>query len=253
MKAIKPSMRPSATESLYKELEIQEGAYEYSLPANYAIRPLRLSDVEQSIELEQKGFPEHERVNPERLKYHLEVCPELCAGVFVREFQWPVKPEDKKAANGVNLNSIASMSTEVEDEEEEEPTHGVVAKRSTLVKEKLVGHIIASKTEGKHVSDRSMEIGAHSESGRTIAIHSVVVDPEYQGKHIGYVMFKDYVQKFFGLCSADGMALLAHEKLVPFYTKHGFKDEGKSSSAFAGESWRALRLPFDTFDDQIEE
>lgn len=246
-------MRPSATESLYKELDIQEGAYEYSLPANYAIRPLRLSDVEQILALEQKGFPEHERATPEKLKYRLEVCPELCAGVFIREFQWPLRPEDKKAADGTNLDSATSLSTDVEDEEEEEPLYGVVAKRSTLTKEKLVGHIIATKTEGKHVSDKSMEIGGHIESGSTIAIHSVVVDPEYQGKHIGYIMLKDYVQKFFGLCTAEGMALLAHEKLVPFYTKHGFKDEGKSSSNFAGESWKALRLPFDTFDDQIEE
>ena len=98
-----------------------------------------------------------------------------------------------------------------------------------------------------------MQIGGHKEDGNTIAVHSVAVHPQWRRKHIGYLMMKDYVQKFFGLCSADGMALLAHEDVQPFYHKHGFSKHGVSKSKFAGQDWIDMRLPFDQFDGQEED
>jgi len=229
-------MRPSATESLYKDLESQEGVYEYNLPAGFCIRPLRLVDLEQVLELEIASFPESERATREKIEYRLRVCPELCAGVFFREYNWP--KETPKSAD--------------REEDDDESEMAVVSRSTNLRSERLVGHIISTKTTSKYVTDESMAIGGHKEIGPTIAVHSVAIHPEFQGRHIGYVMMKDYVQKFFGLSTAEQMSLLAHKELVNFYRKHGFRDEGASESEFGGQPWRALRLPFDTYDEEAD-
>lgn len=228
-------MRPAANDSLYRELDLQEGIYEYNLPEKFAIRPLTYRDLDQVVALENKGFvaPE-ERASREKFEYRLKTCSELCAGVFLREFEWPLgdQSEYDRTVDDMNI---------------------VVAKRHTLKSERLVAHIVSTKTDSKFLTDESLAIGGHVEDGDTIAIHSVVVDPEFQGKHIGHIMLKDYVQKFFALCNANRMSLIAHSELGRgFYAKHGFKDEGVSKCGYGGVVWHDFSLPLDTYDDQAE-
>lgn len=227
-------MRPAANDSLYRELDLQEGIYEYNLPEKFAVRPLTYHDLDKVIALEEKAFPPNERGTREKLEYRLKICPELCAGVVMREFEWPLEDESEYDRTVDDMNIV-------------------VAKRHTLKSERLVGHIIATKTNTKCVTDESMGIGGHVEDGDTIAIHSLVVDPEFQGKHIGHIMLKDYVQKFFALCNAERISLLAHQDIGRgYYAKHGFKDEGISKCEFGGVKWHDFILPFDTYDDQAE-
>lgn len=89
----------------------------------------------------------------------------------------------------------------------------------------------------------------HHEEGRTIAIHSVVIDPDYQGQAIGTTLLNDYIQRMSTLKHADRFALLAHERLIPFYERVGFESKGLSECKFSGGGWYDLQAPL-VADDQ---
>lgn len=227
-------MRPTATESLYKDLEQEYGQQEFNLPVDMALRPMVSADLEQVAALEELCFPENERATREKIDYRLSVCPEICLAVVKRTYDW----------------DSDSHPTD---------TPGVASANVTVASEDIIGHILATKTDSEDVTDASMRIptsgeskDGHIETGRTIAVHSVCVHPDFRGKHIGYIMLKDYIQRLFSLQTADGAAIIVHDELVPFYQHHGFHLHGKSPSNFGGADWNSMRLPFDSYDSQSE-
>jgi len=126
-----------------------------------------------------------------------------------------------------------------------------------------VAHILATRTPALKVNEASMGIppdwrtktstlpdstGAeplgHQDQGSTIAIHSLAVLPEHQGKRIGSTLMKAYIQRIKDAAVADRIALLAHDNLVPFYTALGFEDRGASDCTFGGGGWIDMVLEF---------
>ena len=119
-----------------------------------------------------------------------------------------------------------------------------------------MAHILATRTPAPKVNEASMGVppdrrtksstlpdgtGAeplgHQDQGSTIAIHSLAVLPEHQGKRIGWTLMKAYIQRIKDAAVADRIALLAHDNLVPFYTALGFEDRGASDCTFGGGGW----------------
>lgn len=49
-----------------------------------------------------------------------------------------------------------------------------------------------------------------------------------------------YCQRIEGSGVADRISLLTYDRLVKFYTSHGFHDCGPSKSNFAGEAWHDM-------------
>jgi ribosomal protein S18 acetylase RimI-like enzyme len=145
--------------------------------------------------------------------YRLGACPELCLGLFVENEQ-----------------------------DSDSPT--------------LIGHVIAVRSPYTRITDGSMSmpenwralddepvfvnnelIGNHK-YGDTIAIHSVAVSPEYQGKKIGRALVRAYLEHLRRGCfGARKVVLIAHDYLMSFYESVGFKSQGKSQSTFAGGIW----------------
>lgn len=232
-------MRPQAVDTLLKDLDDKYGLLEYDFPSNCCIRPLTLSDLDQVHELEKLGFSESEQASKQSIEYRLKACPELCCGVFIREFNF--EPS----------NSLNSSSTNVDDSDVDY-SNAVATKASTLANEKLIGHILATKTANEHVQESDMEIGGHLEDGKTIAIHSVVIHPEWRGKHIGHIMVRDHVEKFYSLFTAERMSLLCQPDKVSFYEKNGFRNLGQSDCKHGGKEWLNMVLPFDSYDNEEE-
>lgn len=237
---------------------------------------MNVPDIAQVLGLEMQGFPSHERASALRIEYRLTVCPELCSGLFVREF-------DTEAVNAKEL-----------------PDH------STIKKETLIGHVIGTKMVSEAITDESMLVPSsfvpvfcnkdgtlkdqyktaelkelektekaettkataetaaegppkghiyplgHQDSGRTIGIHSVVVHPDYRGKKLASLLLKDYLQKMNQQYVADNVSLLCLEKLVAFYSGVGFADKGVSACKFAGEEWHDMALTLDHDEDEEE-
>ncbi|KAK2800148.1 hypothetical protein FQN50_008243 [Emmonsiellopsis sp. PD_5] len=181
------------------------------------VQLLSLSNVDDCLAVE-AAFPEQER------SYRLTKCPELSLGIFSLPVKQPDQPKPQP---------------------------------------KLVAHILATRTPALRVTDASMGLPpnwqdktstlgtsngseplGHQDQGSTIALHSLAVLPEHQGKRLGTTLLKAYTQRIKDAQIADRIALLAHEHLIPFYTGLGFENQGLSDCTFGGGGWYSLVLEF---------
>lgn len=177
------------------------------------VQTLNLSNVDDCVKVE-SAFPESERCSREKFLYRLTKCPELSLGLF-------------------------TMPVLKEGQPKPQPT--------------LIAHVIATRTSAPRVTDRSMQLPSdwraeresfengqligHEEYGRTVAVHSLAVLPEQQGKHVGSTLMKSYIQRIKEAGIADSIAIIAHEHLIPFYAALGFENKGPSACQFAGGGW----------------
>ncbi|KAJ5728685.1 uncharacterized protein N7483_003193 [Penicillium malachiteum] len=187
---------------------------------NPFVQVLGSSDVDDCVAVE-AAFPEQERCSREKFIYRLTKCPELSLGLFTLPLKDDSKPKPR-------------------------PT--------------LVGHLIATRTSEPCVTDRSMrlpkewegqrwtredgEAVGHEEVGGTIAIHSLAVLPEHQGKQVGSTLMKSYIQRIRDAQIAERLAIIAHGHLIPFYESFGFENRGPSKCQFGGGGWVDLVLEF---------
>jgi predicted N-acetyltransferase YhbS len=84
--------------------------------------------------------------------------------------------------------------------------------------------------------DGSEPLG-HQDQGSTIALHSLAVLPEHQGKRLGTTLMKSYIQRIKDAMIAERISLLSHDHLIPFYEGLGFKNKGASNCKFGGGGW----------------
>lgn len=239
-------------------------------PPNLSIRPLTVEDLDQCIELEKKGFSEEERASPEKLKYRLVACPELCSGLFIREYGYKFNTinlplvaqrledekegkadssNDEKSKDKGSDNSKGQWKNEEDLDDDDEESYQKLPVKLSVVKETLIGHITATKIGTEKVKESSMAIptktdphAGHIEASRIIAIHGLVIDPEWQGKNLGTLLMHDYIQKLSNQDLGSKVAILAHKELIPFYEKIGFVEHGESDCKFAGETWYDLSI-----------
>lgn len=247
------------------------------LPPHSVIRTLNVNDVDAILVNERAGFPPEEQCSKEKMIYRLKVCPELSAGVFIREFESEPEMEEVKTSSE---KKKAKKSSKLEASESDEEAGAITdadgefstnamklpAGKSTMVSEKLIAHLLATKTTSMFIDDESMEIPdvdeygrrkdpndprGHQEDGRTIGIHSLVVDKEYQGQSVGSILMRDYIQRITTQHIADRISLLAHQSLVPFYERFGFVDAGLSEVKFGGGGWHNMYVPLKDDDDDM--
>lgn len=215
-------------------------------PPNLSIRPLTIEDLDQCVALEEQGFSEAERCSKDKFKYRLTVCPELCSGLFLREYSYRY--------NAINLPEVAErlenehkgndLSSDDDDDADDE-----LPVKSSVVKETLIGHIIATKIASTKITEASMDIptdsnkdAGHIEHSRTIGIHGLVIDPEWRGKNLGTLLMHDYIQKLLNQDLGSKVSIIAHKELIPFYEKIGFTNHGVSECKFADTTWYDLSI-----------
>lgn len=217
-------------------------------PPNLSIRPLTIEDLSLCLDLEARGFPEAERCTEEKFKYRLTVCPELCSGLFVREYGYKY--------NAINLPDVAKKleneekgNSESSDSQSEDSGDEKLPVRLSVVKETLIGHVIATKIFSDKITSASMELPVagdpktgHIEQSRTIGVHGLVIDPKWQGKNLGTLLMHDYIQKLSNQDLGSRVSIIAHKGLVPFYEKIGFVNHGESQCKFANEVWYDLSI-----------
>lgn len=215
-------------------------------PPNLSIRPLTIDDIDQCVELEAKGFPEHERCTREKFDYRLTTCPELCSGLFVREYGYKF--------NAINLPEVAQKLEKERtekggDSDSDSESYDQLPVKLSVVKETLIGHIIATKISSDRITDSSMALpskedpsAGHIEPSRFIGIHGLVVDPKWHGRNLGTLLMHDYIQKLSNQDLGSKVVIIAHKTLIPFYEKIGFVNHGESKCEFAGETWYDLTI-----------
>lgn len=212
-------------------------------PPNICIRPLILDDLDQVEALETVCFPEAERASREKIAYRLAACPELCLGLFLREYEYRYNalniPEVAERLEKEHAAADSQLSSDNDDS----------LGKSAILKETLIGHVIGTKIHSERITTDSMEVGSrenpkagHIPSSRYIGVHSVVVHPDWRGKSFATLVLHDYIQKMLNQEVADEIVIIVHPKLIPFYTQVGFTDLGESDCKFGGEAWNDMSI-----------
>lgn len=110
--------------------------------------------------------------------------------------------------------------------------------------EELIGFVNGMVTNEEHLTDEMYENAAmHTEDGSWQMIFGVNTAPEYRcqgcaGKVIEKAIEDAKAQK------RKGLVLTCKDRLVPYYAKFGFVDEGVSDSEHGGVVWHEMRLTF---------
>ncbi|TKX25375.1 acetyltransferase (GNAT) domain-containing protein 6 [Elsinoe australis] len=200
--------------------------------------------------------------NPVQFHYRFAKCSELSLGLFTSA-DTTIATASTSQPTTANPGSAETAATAV-------PVYSGTPERKSI----LLGHVIATKTTNLYVRDEDMELppkwreehqrgidspstvtpagtpklGAssdskgsalpgHKEEGRTICIHSLAVLPDFQGKGLGRLLMRSYIQRMESSGVADRIAIIAHDQLVPFYEGMGFESRGKSPVVFGGGNW----------------
>ncbi len=111
-----------------------------------------------------------------------------------------------------------------------------------LEDEEIVSYICGMSTGMPDLEDEMYENESmHDSAGRWQMIFSVATDPLKRGR--GYA--SRVMQRVIEECEKRGKAgivLTCKERLLPFYERFGFCDEGISSSVHGGAVWHKMRL-----------
>ncbi|APF26388.1 acetyltransferase family protein [Clostridium sporogenes] len=109
---------------------------------------------------------------------------------------------------------------------------------------KLVGFVNGMVTNESKLSDEMFEdANLHNENGQWQMIFGVNTIPEYRGQGCA----EKIINKVIADAKAQGrkgLVLTCKEKLLHYYSKFGFKNEGISESTHGGAVWYDMRLTF---------
>jgi GNAT superfamily N-acetyltransferase len=181
-----------------------------------------------------------------QIDYRLRTCGELCSGLFTSGY-----PTSTGSLGSV-IKTRAFPSIDSSD---------------TDRKRVLLGHIIATKSSGRVVTDEAMDypkdwktkyqltpnIG-HNEDGDMVCIHSLCTHPDFQGKGLGKILLKSYVQRIKDSGVAKRIALICRDRYVVFYEKSGFTKVGPSKCQYGGGNWIDMVMDFEEgmYDDDVD-
>ena len=110
--------------------------------------------------------------------------------------------------------------------------------------DKVVSFVNGMVTDLPNLTDEMYENAAlHDENGKWQMIFGVDTLPEYRcrgyaGKLLRYMIDRAREQ------GRAGLVLTCKERLVPYYAKFGFEQEGISESVHGGAVWYQMRLRF---------
>lgn len=160
-----------------------------------------------------------------QIEYRLNVCPELCYGLFARA-----------GTSNPQITARPTLNVEAGSEEDE-----------------LIAHTISTKSNTRAVKDEDMVIATnwqtdpkadhgegHRPTGRSLALHSLAVAPAHQSLGFGKALMKAYIEQMRQEDDVDRISILTYDRLVPYYKKLGFTHYGKSASEYAGIAWHDL-------------
>ncbi len=106
----------------------------------------------------------------------------------------------------------------------------------------VVGQINSGSTYKDDITDEEFkQLIGHDPDGQNIVIFSLSVLPQFQKQGLGDQLLGSFIKQARDMGKAKVM-LLCKDKLVAYYTRHGFENEGTSASTHGGEQWVEMTL-----------
>lgn len=101
----------------------------------------------------------------------------------------------------------------------------------------LAGYIVGPAVQERYLTDGLFsKVGANPPEGGFIAVQSLSVHPDFQRQGVGTLLiaaFKEIaVQQ-----ERQGISLICHDELIPYYDMNGFVHEGLSDSSHGRAVW----------------
>ena len=109
---------------------------------------------------------------------------------------------------------------------------------------KIISFVNGMVTDEEHLTDKMYENAQmHNENGAWQMIFGVNTLPEYRKNGYAEAVLRNVISDAKEQ-SRKGLVLTCKEKLIHFYGKLGFVDEGVSDSEHGGAVWHEMRLTF---------
>lgn len=109
---------------------------------------------------------------------------------------------------------------------------------------KIISFVNGMVTDEEHLTDKMYENASmHNENGAWQMIFGVNSLPEYRKKGYAEAVLRRVIDDA-KKQGRKGLVLTCKEKLIHFYGKLGFVDEGVSDSEHGGVVWHEMRLTF---------
>lgn len=105
---------------------------------------------------------------------------------------------------------------------------------------KIIAFINGTCTKDLKIVEESM--AHHDQDGKTLIIHSVVVDQSYRRNKIALDFLHHYIKHMHRENLVDRILLLSKSRLLPLYLKAGFAVVGLSDVEHGREKWFELSL-----------
>lgn len=110
--------------------------------------------------------------------------------------------------------------------------------------DRLLSFVNGMVTDAPDLTDAMYaDAGMHREDGRWQMLFGVVTDPEFQGRGLAGQVLRRVIADARDQGRA-GLVLTCKERLLGFYGRFGFVDEGVSASEHGGVVWHQMRLRF---------
>lgn len=111
-------------------------------------------------------------------------------------------------------------------------------------KGKIISFVNGMVTDEEHLTDKMYENASmHNENGAWQMIFGVNTLPKYRKNGYAEAVLRNVISDAKEQ-SRKGLVLTCKEKLIHFYGKLGFVDEGVSDSEHGGVVWHEMRLTF---------
>ena len=109
---------------------------------------------------------------------------------------------------------------------------------------KIISFVNGMVTDEEHLTDKMYENASmHNENGAWQMIFGVNTLPKYRKKGYAETVLRRVIDDA-KKQGRKGLVLTCKEKLIHFYGKLGFVDEGVSDSEHGGVVWHEMRLTF---------
>lgn len=109
---------------------------------------------------------------------------------------------------------------------------------------KIISFVNGMVTDEEHLTDKMYENASmHDENGTWQMIFGVNTLPKYRKNGYAEAVLRNVISDAKEQ-SRKGLVLTCKEKLIHFYGKLGFVDEGVSDSEHGGVVWHEMRLTF---------
>lgn len=171
------------------------------------IRKATMADLEAITAVEAECFPAAEAATREDFEKRLAVYP---------DHFWLLVEPDKKAVDAV----------------------------TDSLKDKIIGFVNGMVTDEPDLADEMYENASlHKEDGKWQMIFGVNTIPEYRRRGYAELVLKRVIEDARNQ-GREGLVLTCKDKLLHYYGKLGFVNEGVSKSVHGNVVWYQMRLKF---------